>query len=131
MVEEAGTFANRDDVLEACSNGNILKLRDIFHNSHRLGQDQTSEFAPPMESSLIEAMMDRAIQHDQPDILRYILTLSSGLKIPERAVRFALLSPSAEMYDITLHARSKHYLSNHFRGRRSPVRKGPQCPGIT
>ena len=100
MVEEARTFANRDDVLEACSNRNILKLRDTFHNSHRLGQDQTSAFAPPMESSLIEAMMDRAIQHDQPDILRYILTFSSGLKIPESAVRWALLLPSIEMYDI-------------------------------
>ena len=126
-----GTLENRDNILEACSNGDILKLRNIFHNPHRLSQDHTSAFAPPVESSLIEAMMDRAIQHNQPDILRYILTLSPGLKIPERAVRFALLSPSAEMYDITLHARSKHYLSNHFRGRRSPVRKGPQCPGIT
>ena len=84
MVEEVGTLADRDDVFEACSNGSILKLQDIFHDVHRLGQDHTSELPLPMEFSLRDAVLDRKVQHDQPDILRYILTLSPGLKIPRK-----------------------------------------------
>jgi len=100
MDQTLDTPTQRQGFLEACSNGDTLKLQDLPRAS-RAGQDHTSQpsaLAAPLESSLTDAMLATATQHNHRDTVRYILTFLPVTEISEETIRWALLSRSIEMY---------------------------------
>ena len=98
MDQKLDKPTQREVLLEACSNGDTSKLQELLHISREPGQDHISQPPAPLESSLINAMLTKATQHNHVDTVRYILTLFPGTEIPEETVRWALLSRSIEMY---------------------------------
>lgn len=98
MNSTSVTSAQRDALLQTCSDGETSKLQGLLHVPQEPGQDRDAQPSALLESSLVTAMLTKATQNNHLDTVRYVLTLLPGMEIPEETVRWALLSCSIEMY---------------------------------